>query len=87
MLKPVKKINIVIYRTRVFNQIELNTPRPGLEPGTERLTVVCSTIELSRIILLNRLLYIYNLFSARTPTPYFLQALFSLKAQEGYQQH
>ena len=24
------------------------TPRPGLEPGTERLTAVCSTIELSR---------------------------------------
>lgn len=40
---------------------EEEAPRPGLEPGTGRLTVACSTIELSRI---NRQLYISNTFSA-----------------------
>ena len=47
---------------------EDKTPRPGLEPGTKRLTAVRSTIELSRNINSTDLLYIPTIHSARSIT-------------------
>ena len=38
-----KSVALPTWRTR-FKM----APQPGIEPGTERLTVVCSTAELSR---------------------------------------
>ena len=66
-LTPKKPINTKVYRFFQQPLFSCLTPRVGLEPTTPRLTAVCSTIELSRMIRFPLLSYLLWKPTERTP--------------------